>query len=194
MTVPSTLDGPVIQDLDSLRLRTTFQLLSVSNVETANGRLESNVIMGTRRDVTLVVRSCLLMFVIQDSISTRLLTRELVLNAIDVMMEFLSQEKLVITQERTLMDVLILVLSIYSMIVIILQTLTLASLQFAINVGMGSRKGQKNVMITITTMMICVSLTVQKRIMLSVLRILIYFQHAIVMKLQDIMKKEESVL
>ena len=67
-TVPSILDGPVILGSDSLRPRTISQPLSATSVEIANGRQESNVIMGTRRDVTLVVRSCLLMSVIQGSI------------------------------------------------------------------------------------------------------------------------------
>ena len=67
-TVPLILAGHVILGSDYLRPRIISQPLSAISVVIANGRQESNVIMGTRRDVTLVVRSCLLMSVIQGSI------------------------------------------------------------------------------------------------------------------------------
>lgn len=67
-TVRSILDGHVILDSVFLKPRIICLLLSVTSVETANGRLESNVTMGTRRDVILVVRLCLRMCVIQGLI------------------------------------------------------------------------------------------------------------------------------
>lgn len=121
-TVPSILAGPVIQALVFHKLRTTSQPPSAITVEMPYGRLASNVTMGTQKAVTLVVRSCLLMSVIQGLISTRSLTLEVVLNAIDVTMACLNQEKIVTTGGRTQMDVQTHVLSIYSMTVTILRT------------------------------------------------------------------------